>query len=79
MDSDFRKMVDGLRQDHERRNDLFRRLDAAWTGHDLTHHSGALRDTIVTLRDTITVLQDMVLENTRTIRELSEHIKGGGA
>jgi hypothetical protein len=74
MDDDFRKQFDELRQNHAHRSDVLRRLEEAWTGHDLTHDSGALRDTLVNLRDTITVLQDMVLENTRTIRELSEQM-----
>ena len=71
IDDGFRKLLAGVKQADEGRDEIMAGLEAAWAGRrDL---DGQLTE----LRETVTTLQAMILEQGRQIAALREQLRGG--
>lgn len=68
IDDGFRKMLAGVKQADEGRDEIMRGLEAAWAGRV------SLEEQIADLRDTVSQLQQLVMEQSRTIHEQSQQI-----
>jgi hypothetical protein len=70
IDDGFRKMLDGLKQADEGRDEVMRGLEEAWTARKDLHSE------LVDLRETIGELQRLVLEQGHELRQVRDRLGG---
>ena len=72
IDDGFKKLLEGVRQADEGRDEIMRVLTEAWEGRK------DLGQQLTDLRETITSLEGLVLEQSRKIDELYRRLDTGG-
>lgn len=71
IDKGFRKMLDGLKQADEGRDEVMRGLEEAWAARKDLHGE------MVELRESIDQLQRLVLDQGQELRALRDRLEGG--
>lgn len=75
IDDGFKKILDGMRQADEGRDEIMAWLDEAWHGRkDLDGQIHTLESTIGDLKESVTELQRLIMEQGTTLRALRERL-----